>query len=304
MRHVSIALALSTLLLISTCSAQQTSNPASKQTNSGRDTSPVRIDGPVIGGDGTTNFIPIWATPGYLLSSVIYQASGGSVGVGTTTPVAKLDVNGGINTAQTYQVGGSNVVNIGSPADGNLFLGVGAGTNNVAGQGLQNMFLGSHAGYSNTTGLENTFSGFDAGIDNTVGSANTFVGTAAGSANGSGSSNSFYGASAGGGNGPGSYNTYAGVYAGFNGTGGNYNTLFGYKAGYNNSGSYNTSIGSYAGENNVSGSSNVYIANQGSTQAETNTIRIGTQGTGNGQQTLTYIAGIFGIQVGPSGIPV
>src|SRR5664280_3757787 len=108
MRHTStsIAFALSTLLLVSICSAQQTS----KQTNSGRDASPIGIEGPVIGGDGTAHFIPLWISPNYLLSSAIYQASGGNVGIGTTSPVAKLDVNGSINSATTYQIGGNNVL--------------------------------------------------------------------------------------------------------------------------------------------------------------------------------------------------
>lgn len=112
MRRIStsIAVVLSTLLLVSICSAQQTSISDNKQTNSARDSSPIGIEGPVIGGDGTANYIPIWRTPNYLLSSVIYQASGGNIGIGTTTPAATLDVNGDINSAKTYQIGGTIVL--------------------------------------------------------------------------------------------------------------------------------------------------------------------------------------------------
>ncbi len=46
--------------------------------------------------------------------------------------------------------------------------------------------------------------------------------------------------------------------------------------------------------NNQSGSNNVYIMNQGPPGSESNTIRIGTQGTGDGQQNAAYIAGIYG----------
>ena len=62
---------------------------------------------------------------------------------------------------------------------------------------------------------------------------------------------------------------------------------------------------SYAGLNNTTGSSNVYISNQGaSSGTENNTIRIGTLGTGGGQQTDTYIAGIWGSVVATDGIHV
>ena len=104
MRHIntSIAFVLSTLLLVSICSAQETSDNTltnNKHTSSGRDPSPIGGNGTaVIQGSGTVNYIPIWATPNYLLSSVIYQDSG-NIGIGTTTPVAALDVNGAINSA-------------------------------------------------------------------------------------------------------------------------------------------------------------------------------------------------------------
>jgi hypothetical protein len=40
---------------------------------------------------GDTNYIPIWNTATSLSSSIIYQ-SGSNVGIGTTTPNAKLDI--------------------------------------------------------------------------------------------------------------------------------------------------------------------------------------------------------------------
>ncbi len=93
MRHIWIVLALCTPMFVSVASAQQT--PAS----------PNLVDGPVLGGDGIPYYIPIWRTNSYLLSSVIYQ-SGSSIGIGTVSPVATLDVDGSINAATTYSLGG------------------------------------------------------------------------------------------------------------------------------------------------------------------------------------------------------
>jgi hypothetical protein len=46
-----------------------------------------------VGGTGTTKYVPLWTGSSTLGNSVLFQ-SGGKVGVGKTTPVASLDVNG------------------------------------------------------------------------------------------------------------------------------------------------------------------------------------------------------------------
>jgi hypothetical protein len=59
------------------------------------------------------------------------------------------------------------------------------------------------------------------------------------------------------------------------------------------SGNYNIFVGYSSGVLTGSGNSNIYVANTGQS-SEGNTIRIGTQGTGNFQQNRTFVAGITG----------
>ena len=176
------------------------------------------------------------------------------------------------NSVTTYQVGGNTVLNIGSPADSNLFVGVGAGASNVAGQGQYNVFSGAYAGNQNTSGSSNTFAGLEAGYSNTNGSSNTFAGFAAGYSNTLGINNAF----------------------------------FGYQAGYSNTGGNgNIAIGLSGGLNLTTGNNNIYIGNPGCNYpcSESNVIRIGGDaGLGYGSQTAAYILGIYGVNVG--GIPV
>src|ERR1039458_1039346 len=273
-------------------------------------------------GSGTTNYVPLWTNASNLTSSVIYQTSG-NVGVGTTTPVTKLDVNGNINTAATYGIGASIVVNIGSPADQNLFLGVGAGANDVAGFGVDNTFsgydagaanttgtlnsfFGAGAGEANTTGFYNTFLGLNAGLYNTTADRNTFVGATAGQANTTGIQNTFLGEAAGPSNTTGSENTFVGRASGYYNTTGSVNTFVGRTSGYSNTtGSENIFVGFHSGEINTTGSNDVYIANYGpSSGAESSTIRIGgDMGSGYGPQTAAYIVGIYG-STSSGGVPV
>ena len=255
-----------------------------------------------------------------------------------------------VNTGTSFEIGGGTVVSVGSSGDKNLFLGIGAGSNNQPLLGLRNTFSGYQAGFSNTTGSNNafygnwagyynttgdgnTFSGSFAGYYNTIGFYNTFSGAGAGSANIAGHDNAFYGNEAGHANTSGVRNTFSGSEAGSANTTGKDNTFYGYRAGYSNttgdgntlygsgaggnSGDFNTSFGYQAGYNSqghdnifngyragyysLTGSSNIYLGNQG--YSESNTIRIGTQGTGNGQQNVTYIAGILGATTN-SGVPV
>jgi len=127
------------------------------------------------GGDGG-NIILLPGVGGSGGSLVGWPGAPGNVGIGTASPSAKLDVNGVVNTASVYKIGGSTVLSI-------------SGTNN--------MFAGVRAGASNTTGCDNTFSGYKAGRSNTTGSWNTFLGTDAGRSNKTGSGNVFIGNAAG-----------------------------------------------------------------------------------------------------------
>jgi hypothetical protein len=65
-----------------------------------------------ITGSGTTNYITRWTSSSSLNNSVIYQSSTGNVGIGTTTPSQKLDVNGNLTATLVIAVNdfyGSNV---------------------------------------------------------------------------------------------------------------------------------------------------------------------------------------------------
>jgi hypothetical protein len=113
----------------------------------------------------------------------------------------------------------------------------------------------------------------------------------------------------------GSFNAALGNGAGHSLTSGSDNTLSGFSSGVLiSTGSFNTSIGSLAlnflttGTGNIAlGTSsaslftsnesyNIIIGNPG-TIGDSNTIRIGLQGSGPGQQDTTYIAGIAGVAV-------
>ncbi|MCK5582664.1 MAG: hypothetical protein KAI33_02680, partial [Elusimicrobiales bacterium] len=190
-----------------------------------------------------------------LSSTVIY----GTLQVtGAVALSSNLDVTGDI-TAAYYQINGSTVVAI-LPGIGSLGIGIDAGRVNT---GPYNVFVGSAAGYSNTSGNKNSFVGYNAGRINITGNENSFVGYSAGMNNTTGWSNSFLGSYAGYNNQTGSANAIFGTQAGYGASVESFSssTIMGYQAGFNlRSGSAdNLLLGFRSGDNLTSGARNIII---------------------------------------------
>ncbi len=160
----------------------------------------------------------------------------GNVGIGTTAPTKKLDVNGNINIAadSAYQIGGKNVLRM-QAQEKNLFIGKGAGAG--ISTGYTNLFVGDESGKFNTTGYNNLFLGYRSGQQNTGGNHNLFMGSYSGASNSTGIQNSFIGYQSGQSNTEGSSNLFIGNQSGYSSTTGNGNVFLGYQAGYNETGS-------------------------------------------------------------------
>jgi hypothetical protein len=149
----------------------------------------------------------------------------------------------------------------GSEGPPNVYYGSGAGASNTT--GFADTFIGLDAGNQNTTGYRNSFLGLQAGEVNTIGNDNTFIGSDAGSYNTTGNSNSFLGSSAGIHNTTGSNNSFIGSFAGDNNTTGNSNSFLGSYAGIlNTTGSNNVFLGVNSGFNNTTGNSNSFLGLQ------------------------------------------
>ena len=139
----------------------------------------------------------------------------------------------------------------------------------------------ANALFNNTTGIKNTASGNGALNSNTTGRFNTADGLQALFSNNIGTDN-----------------TANGSTALFSNTTGTNNTAAGSRAlKTNTTGNNNIAVGFTAGQNLTTGSNNIDIYDAG-LAGESNTIRIGTEGT----QTATFIAGINGVVV--AGTPV
>jgi hypothetical protein len=207
--------------------------------------------------------------------------SDGNVGIGTTSPGAKLDVVGKI----ALNDGGNSV-----------FIGTGAGLNDD-GTSNNNVGVGYQALYSNTTGNYNTANGYAALYSNTTGNYNTANGVQALHLNTTGNYNTANGYQALYSNTVGASNTANGLQALFSNTTGANNTANGYAALLSNTtGANNTANGYVAG---------TYLANKSTTATilnnsimlgyrtspladnQTNQIVIGYDATGAGSNTAT-----------------
>jgi trimeric autotransporter adhesin len=200
----------------------------------------------------TKNYIPVFtSTAGALGNSAIYE-SGTSIGVGTTTPAATLEVNGGAKVDGTLTLSGDILSSTGVPVvqapttgSGNFSAGLGALSPTTT--GFTNTALGDSALQANTTGGWNTANGNSALYNNTTGNDNTAVGYDALSSNTSGGYNAAYGYEALVSNTTGGHNVGVGLQALALNTTGSYNTAGGYAALYSNTAaSGNTATGYFA----------------------------------------------------------
>lgn len=248
-----------------------------------------------------------------LVASQLYD-DGTNVGVGTTSPTKKLDVNGDINipTNASMYINGLRFINnagfsntaIGEEAGlnsslavtdavYNLFVGWQSGKLNTKGQ--FNTFLAPGAGAANTTGSYNVYIGSDAGA-NINGNLNTFVGFNAGKASTTSISSTFIGNKAGEVNTTASYNTFLGERAGQASTTGEENTFVGRTSGLTNTtGHQNTILGSTAdvGLNNLT---NATAIGYGAVVGASNALVLGKTGTsvGIGTPTPSFLLDVNG----------
>ncbi len=203
----------------------------------------------------------------------IYSAVSGNVGIGTMSPSYKVDVNGHINSSESYKLDGQTVLaNAGTL---NIFVGKETGASIATGihnsavgnyalhdnnEGNYNSAIGNYALYSNTTGHNNSAMGYQALYSNTEGYRNSAMGHGALFSNTTGNYNSAIGRTALYSNTTGHNNSAMGLSALHSNVTGSQNSAVGNYAGYNSTGGGNVFLGFQAGYNET-GSNKLYIAN-------------------------------------------
>jgi hypothetical protein len=203
-------------------------------------------------------------------TSQIYQSSG-LIGIGTTTPAQKLDINGDVLINGLIAGRGTGNINT------NAVLGRLAFNFNTT--GFQNVAIGNLALYSNTTGANNVAIGNSALSANTTANHNVAIGHNSMLSNTTGFQNTAVGIQSLGQNTTGENNTGIGNGALGVSTTGYENVALG-----TNAGRYIT-----AGGNNTTSNQSVYIGadTRASANGNTNEIVIGKSAIGNGSNSVT-----------------
>jgi len=244
------------------------------------------------GTNPTTNFVGTIDNQGlsFRTNNAIRMRIGaaGNIGIGTISPVQKLDVNGNLNIGKGFSLfmendrvlrvdGGSTFLghlagasNTGilNTANGYAALYLNTGNNNTAmgsyalfnnKNGNFNTAIGDAALYNNISGFDNTAIGLNALYSNTAGSYNTATGLYALVKN-TASENIAYGVNALGSNINGTKNSAIGNAALYSNGNSSFNTAVGYAALANTTESYyNTAIGFLAGNKRNNGWNNVFV---------------------------------------------
>ena len=269
-----------------------------------------------LSGSGTTNYMTKFTGTSSIGNSIVFD-NGTNVGIGTTAPAYKLDVNGDANIADigALRIGTTQVLSKGAgQLAGNLFVGNGGvsvshttgetgyyntatGINslNLNTTGYKNSAVGYNALGSDTSGTENSAMGFSTLASNTTGSNNTAMGNQALYSNVDGLSNSAFGNTALYSNTNGWQNIAVGSSALYANTTGFFNTAVGYFAlSKNTSGSSNVALGRFAGSyvsgslDNITGSYSLFIGDSAKalSDGQTNQIVIGYDATGIGSDSV------------------
>ena len=240
--------------------------------------------------NGTTNYVVKFTPNGTTGGNSQIFDNGNNIGINTTSPVGKLHIKGNADVSQLIIDANSTQSNtnplirlrnnigndlmwINSDTSINTFVGFNAGRFNdiSSGFGIENTFIGSEAGFSNTLGIGNTVLGKTALFSNTTGYSNTANGVRALHAN-----TAAYG------------NTAIGYQAIPVNTTGNFNTAVGITTlGLNNNGDQNTAIGGFALLNNINGGNNSALGFEAGY-----TFSIGSGNTFLGAQSDANAAGI------------
>jgi len=266
--------------------------------NTGGPIAPVANNINLLGQDGIT-------VNGSVGTEMITPRGSGTLNMFLGQGSGNLTLSGSANVGY----GGNSLFSLTSSLD-NVACGVNTLRNLTTGQG-RNTAVGGSALFSLISGrdcvaigaaaAENNLQneivaiGSNALLSNSTGSHNTAIGTAALSLNVTNSNSTAIGYAALA-NAISSGNTATGYFCLENLTSGNgSNSAYGSNVGINLlTGSFNCLFGISAGNNYTSSeSSNILIANSGSV-GESHTLKIGTQGSGNGEVNKCFIAGIVG----------
>ncbi len=241
-------------------------------------------------------------TPGSLTATTTLTATSGAI---TATSGDVVITSGNLTLPTTSASVGQIVVN-GTPwahSSGTTSTFVGSGSGNFTQSGNGIACFGGLSGAAITTATHGTYIGFNAGNSITTANDCTAIGRSALAANISSNNNTAVGSSAGAAlttTSP--SNTLIGFSSGLALTTGSSDNVFIGKESANGTNTgvlRNVVIGSTAASGWTGSETDNIIIGYGiaGTAAQTNTIRIGAQGTGSGQQNSCFIAGITGVTV-------